>query len=373
MHHATAEQDQSKILVSLDGDVSSFSPALDGEKGLVLPSDAFSENQLLMLTKCFKSLPWTFRESEHLHTNPLHCNDEDVEVLKLICEHPSKGDSATHLEYFIYFRQHGIYLSKEVTKRSLSDFPHYWEQGLFSAVPFIVDVSKNGSLSIGSFKDWVCDKAINPYSVENLYLLVQKSSNIKINYDVVLKMFLCLSREEQENIINDYTLDQIMALMSSTWYLDDALIRAVHMERVKANNPIVRFPFIMRHASKGEVHKTKRFLRAMTLDEATVFQNIMDQTQFVIPENILVSSPRIFNVLFYYYLKLGATDFKELIQYAQNHDSAKEGFIKALLRNSSELQESILLAANQNRELPLSLRFALNGLDWNLYPSCQTL
>ena len=371
MHQATEQGHQSRIFVSLDGDVSSFSPALDGKKGLVLPSDAFSENQLLMLTKCFKSLPWTFRESEHLHTNPLHCNDEDVEVLKLICEHPSKWDSAIHLEYFVYFRQHDIYLSKEVTKRSLSDFPHYWEQGLFSAVPFIVDVSKNGSLSIGSFKDWVCGKAINPYSVENLYLLIQKYSNIKINYDVVLKMFLCLSREEQDNIINDYTFDQTMALMSSTWYLDDALIKTFHMERVKANTPIVRFPFIMRHTSKGEMHKTKRFLRAMTLDEATVFQSIMDQTQFVVPENILVSSPRIFNVLFYYYLKLGATDFKELIQYAQN-DSAK-GFIKALLRNSSELQESILLAANQNRELPLSLRFALNGLDWNSYPSCQTL
>lgn len=341
---------------------------------MVLPSDAFSENQLLMLTKCFKSLPWTFRESEHLHTNPLHCNDEDVEVLKLICEHPSKWDSAIHLEYFVYFRQHGVYLSKEVTKRSLSDFPHYWEQGLFSAVPFIVDVSKNGSLFIGNFRDWVCDIAMNPYSVENLYLLMQKYPNIKIDYDVVLEMFLRLSREEQENIINYYTLDQIMALMSSSWYLGNELIRAFHMERVKANIPIVRFLFTMRHASKGEIHKTKGFLWAMTLDEATVFQDIMDRTQFVVPENIMLFPAKAFNVLFYYYLKLGSTNFEELIQYVQNcENSTQESFIKVLLYNSSELQEAIFEISSQNRELPLSLRFALNGLDWNSYPSCRTL
>lgn len=364
--HQAAERDQSKILVSLDGDVSSFSPALDGEKGLVLPSDAFSENQLLMLTKCFKSLPWTFRESEHLHTNPLHCNDEDVEVLKLICEHPSKGDSATHLEYFIYFRQHGIYLSKEVTKRSLSDFPHYWEQGLFSAVPFIVDVSKNGSLSIGSFKDWVCDKAINPYSVENLYLLVQKSSNIKINYDVVLKMFLCLSREEQENIINDYTLDQIMAIMGSSWYLDDAPLKNLHLNRIKANTPVVRSSFIIRYSSKRKVHDTKISIMAMTLDEADDFQSILNRTEFAVPESIDTTPEETFGVLFYYYLKLGSTDFEELVQYIQNcENSEKETLIKTLLCNSSETKKSIIDVSKQNRELPLSLRLVLSGLDWD--------
>ena len=368
--HQAAERDQSKILVSLDGDVSSFSPALNGEKGLVLLSDALSEHQLLMLTKRLKSLSWTFRESEYLHTNHLHCNDEDVEVLKLICEHPSKWDSAIHLEYFVYFRQHGVYLSKEVTKRSLSDVPDYWDQGLVDAVPFIGEVSKNGSLSIGSFKDWVCDMAITPYSVENLYLLMQKNPNIEISYDAVLRMFFYLSHEEQENIVNYYTPDQIMALMGGTWYLDDAFIRAFHMERVKTNTPIVRFSFIMRHLSKGKMYRSKRFIRAMTLDEATVFQDIMDRTQFAVPENIRVSSERTFNVLFYYYLKLGSTDFEELIQYAQNcENSTQESFIKALLCNSSELQEAIFEVSSQNCELPLSLRFVLGGLDWDLYPS----
>lgn len=253
-----------------------------------------------------------------------------------------------------------------MTKQSLSDSHYYWDQGAFAIVPFIVEISTTGSSPIENFEDWVCHMSINPYSMENVYLLVQKYPNMVINYDAILRMFLCLTQDEQETIINYYTFDQIMAIMGSSWYLDDALLKNLHLNRIKANTPVVRSSFVIRYSSKRKVYNTKISIMAMTLDEADDFQSILDRTEFAIPESIDTTPEETFGVLFYYYLKLGSTDFEELVQYIQNCEhSEKETLIKTLLHNSSETKKSIIDVSKQNRELPLSLRLVLSGLDWD--------
>ena len=354
-----------QIIVTLDGEVLDFDSELM-IPGLVLPNNALSKTQLSMLTRCLKLLPGTFHRSIHIHTRHLKLSDEDVKVLGLICDHPFLIECAIHLEYFVYLRQHGIYLSETMTKQSLSDFHYYWDQGAFTIVPFIVEISMTGSSPIENFEDWVCHMSINPYSMENVYLLVQKYPNMVINYDAILRMFLCLTQDEQETIINYYTFDQIMAIMGSSWYLDDALLKNLHLNRIKANTPVVRSSFVIRYSSKRKVYNTKISIMAMTLDEADDFQSILDRTEFAIPESIDTTPEETFGVLFYYYLKLGSTDFEELVQYIQNCEhSEKETLIKTLLHNSSETKKSIIDVSKQNRELPLSLRLVLSELDWD--------
>lgn len=358
-----------QIIVTLDGEVLDFDSELM-IPGLVLPGNALSKAQLSMLTRCLKLLPGTFHRSIHIHTRHLKLSDEDVKVLGLICDHPFLIECAIHLEYFVYLRQHGIYLSEAMTKQSLSDFHYYWDQGAFAIVPFIVEISTTGSSPIENFEDWVCHMSINPYSMENVYLLVQKYPNIVINYDAILRMFLCLTQDEQETIINYYTFDQIMAIMGSSWYLDDALLKNLHLNRIKANTPVVRSSFVIRYSSKRRVYNTKISIMAMTLDEADDFQSILDRTEFVVPEDIYMSSDRISSFI-YLYFQLGSTNFEELLYYLRDcKNDAKEttSAVKTLC-DSTELQESIITFSKQVDELPLSLSLALSVLDEELCPS----
>jgi hypothetical protein len=359
--HQAAERDQSKILVSLDGDVSSFSPALDGEKGLVLPSDAFSENQLLMLTKCFKSLPWTFRESEHLHTNPLHCNDEDVEVLKLICEHKRSRNRVNHLEQFLYLRQHGIRVSEQLTQESLLAVG--W-------TPFMVGISHIGPIHSFAidFNYIVCKSSVSPNILENIYWLAKNRLNVRINYFSALKVFATLSDSEQEKIMHSYTSDQVRAITDCDWYIHHALLSSLHFDRVKRNLPIVNYPFILKFASKWRVSDVSIPARAMTLEESEDFQAILNRTKYIFfLDDWYMFADELFGLFVYFYLILGSTDFEELLQYLQNcqYNSEKEKSIVKTLYDSPQLQELIAPTSNQEAELPLSLRLVLYDLDWD--------
>lgn len=349
-----------QIIVTLDGEVRD----LDSEVtscGIVLPNDVLSEEQLSTLRDDVAQLRRTQYEMHHQHKSQLCLeSEEEIKVLKLICGHVQSQKRVSHLEQFLIFRQHGIHVPEWLARESLSNSHQ---------TPFMVKIGDNKSMSyfLGSFNYYICVHSINPHTWTNIYLLGKKHFNIKNNYDGILKIFIWMSQEEQEEVVYSYTSNQIEAVLDCDWYRSHESLRSLHLERVKKNLPILVYTFIIRLKSKTGAFNIYKTVRAMTSSEIHDYYAIMERTKFVVTDEMYIKSNNVFGSLVYWYLRLGSTDFEELLQYLQNHSRNQQGAIVSLLCNSLELQEMIVSISEENPQLPLSLKLELYDLDWDSY------
>lgn len=355
------------ILVTLYNEIRCLESEDSTICGVVVPYGALSESQLAVLKDSMAELRLLY--DRHCHIPQLRLdNDEDIKSLRLICDHCDSRKRLDYLNQFLYLRQHGVYLPAWVTLQSL----------LFATTqrtPFMPKIG-NQSLMESFLEDFnytICRCQINPYSLMNLHALVSKYPEypeMDLDYGGILQVFVYLSQEEQEEMVSSYTAAQIKAVMEYGWYAHRTRLQSLHLERVKKNIPIVRYPFIVKNNFNGRIQNTAIPIRAMTLDEAENFQAILDRTEFVVPEDIYMSSDRISSFI-YLYFQLGSTNFEELLYYLRDckNDAKENKSAVKTLCDSRELQESIIAFSKQAYELPLSLSLALSVLDEELCPS----
>lgn len=355
------------ILVTLYNEIRCFTSEDSTIRGVVVPYEALSESQLNILKSAMVELRSLY--DRHCHIPQLRLdNDEDIKSLRLICDHCDSRKRLDYLNQFLYLRQHGVYLPALVTLQSL----------LFATThrtPFMPKIGNQSlmELFLEDFNYTICRCQINPYSLMNLHALVSKYPEypeMELDYGGILQVFVYLSQEEQEEMVSSYTAAQIKAVMDYGWYAHRTRLQSLHLKRVKKNLPIVRYPFVVKNNFNGRIQNTAIPIRAMTLDEAEDFQAILDRTEFVVPEDIYMSSDRISSFI-YLYFQLGSTNFEELLYYLRDcKNDAKEtkSAVKTLC-DSRELQESIIAFSKQAYELPLSLSLALSVLDEELCPS----
>ena len=355
------------ILVTLYNEIRCLESEDSTICGVVVPYGALSESQLNILKSSMVELRSLY--DRHCHIPQLRLdNDEDIKSLRLICDHCDSRKRLDYLNQFLYLRQHGVYLSAWVTLQSL----------LFATThraPFMPKIGNQSlmELFLEDFNYTICRCQINPYSLMNLHALVSKYPEypeMELDYGGILQVFVYLSQEEQKEMVSSYTPEQVKAVMDYGWYAHRTRLQSLHLERVKKNVPIVRYPFVVKNNFNGRIQNTAIPIRAMTLDEAEDFQSILDRTEFVVPGDIYMSSDRISSFI-YLYFQLGSTNFEELLYYLRDcKNDAKEtkSAVKTLC-DSTELQESIIAFSKQAYELPLSLSLALSVLDEELCPS----
>jgi hypothetical protein len=360
--------DSSRIIITLGGEIEEFD-SKSTFPGLVMRRDALSKTQLARLSQDIEPTWDLAYEGWFPSVSPLYFDGEDVEVLKLICNHPYQRERKAHLRQFMLFKQGNIYVSEWVTKKSLSDLHACLSKGAYHARPFMVKLSSGSSA--GHFPDdlnYLLDTPVNRYLLENLYLLNRKYPDIKIECDVVENVIMTLSDEEQEEMVRSYTLNQIKALMDYNCYKRNILLRKLHLKRVKQNYPIIEFPFTIRMAADRKVVVNAR---VMTQAEAEDFQAILDKTKFAIFDDVYMSPAAILGLLAYLYLELGNKDFIELLQYLQHHQQKRGSMLQEdtiyQLEKSFVLQKAIVDASKLDATLPLSLKLEFNGFDWDTY------
>lgn len=360
--------DSSRIIITLGGEIEEFD-SKSTFPGLVMRRDALSKTQLARLSQDIEPTWDLAYEGWFPSTSQLYLDSENVEVLKLICDHPYQRERKAHLRQFMLFKQGNIYVSEWVTKKSLSDLHACLSKGAYHARPFMVKLSSGSSA--GHFPDdlnYLLDTPVNRYLLENLYLLNQKYPDIKIECDVVENVIMELSDEEQEEMVHSYTLNQIKALMDYNCYKRNILLRKLHLKRVKQNYPIIEFPFTIRMAADRKIVVNAR---VMTQAEAEDFQAILDETKFAIFDDVYMSPAAILGLLAYLYLELGNKDFIELLQYLQHHQQKRGSMLQEdtiyQLEKSFVLQKAIVDASKLDATLPLSLKLEFNGFDWDAY------
>ena len=355
------------ILVTLYNEIRCLESEDSTICGVVVPYGALSESQLNILKSSMVELRSLY--DRHCHIPQLRLdNDEDIKSLRLICDHCDSRKRLDYLNQFLYLRQHGVYLPALVTLQSL----------LFATThrtPFMPKIGNQSlmELFLEDFNYTICRCQINPYSLMNLHALVSKYPEypeMELDYGGILQVFVYLSQEEQKEMVSSYTPEQVKAVMDYGWYAHRTRLQSLHLERVKKNVPITRYPFVVKNNFNGRIQNTAIPIRAMTLDEAEDFQAILDRTEFVVPEDIYMSSDRISSFI-YLYFQLGSTNFEELLYYLRDckNDAKETKSAVKILCDSRELQESIIAFSKQAYELPLSLSLALSVLDEELCPS----
>ena len=348
------------ILVTLyNSEIMCFDSETTNYSGIVVPHDSLSELQLTFLRDSMRELRELYYY--HSHIPQLRFDtEEDIKVLRLICDHSDSRKRLEHLRQFVYLRQHGIYVSEWMAQQSLSSTLQS---------PFMVDKGGNwfANALLEKFNLKICECTINPYTLENLHVLTAKYPNIEM-HGGILRVFMRLSQEEQSEIVHSYTAAQVEAVVDYEWYAYRTNLEPLHLERVKNGFPIVNYPFVIKTDSKTKSCNLKIRAHAMTLDEAEDFQSILDRTQFVVPEYIYMSSRQIGSFI-YLYLTLGSTNFEELLRYSRDYRINHEGNNSAIeaICYSGKLQESIIALSKQDCELPLSLRLELSDLDFAPY------
>lgn len=355
------DDNSKRMIVALNAEIYDFDSSFI-LPGLVLPRDALSEQQLNTLKDDFHFLRVNDNYKElcrHPNLSQFD-NEEDIKILRLICDHSHKQQRRHHLKNFLYFRKHNIYVSEWIAQQSLRQDSSMIETDSDLPCQLWTD-----------FKYYICKYPVVSHTLENLCLLTQKHpANTGIDYRTGLRVFIHLSHEEQKAMIG-YTSNQIRTIMDCNWYSNHELLRSLHLERVKNNLPIVKYPFMMRFENEGNLISESESIRAMTFDEVEDFQAILDRTQFIIPysRHMVVSVLPIFAVFAYLYLRLGSESFEELLSYMRDcqNSSHEENSIVARLCDSTKLQESIIALSKQDCELPLSLRLELSDLDFVPY------
>jgi hypothetical protein len=347
-----------------DDKVRNFDAKDTNYQGIVLPQDGLSETQLNILTDSMTEL----RDFHYSHGRMFHLrldNDEDVRSLRLICDHNDSWEQFDHLKQFLYLRHYGIYVPEWMTKQSLSSSNE-------CQAPFMIEM-ENESLAywlLREFNFLVRLKTVNPHTLENLHLLAKKEHlNIKMyRSNIVRGAFLRLSQEEQSEIVHSYTPEQIKNVMECGWDEAHPHWQTLYLERVRNNLPISDYSLVIKFECDSKIYSATMTISSMTLNEAECFQRIFEKTQFVVPEDVYISSGQI-SPFVYLYFQLGAANFEELLYYLRDYPSSscKNGdSIVKMLCNSTKFQESIITLSKQDCELPLSLKLELYDLDGEL-------
>ena len=175
-----------RIIVALNAEIYDFDSSFI-LPGLVIPHGALSEQQLTTLKEDVSALQDLLYEDEHFHTPHLRLDtEEDVKVLRLICDHPHKQKRRNHLKNFLYFRKHNIYVPEWVTQQSLRHPAHVIES----------DSGLSYEWLCPDFKYYICKYPVTPHILENLHLLARKHPvNTGIDYRTGLRVFIHLSHE----------------------------------------------------------------------------------------------------------------------------------------------------------------------------------
>lgn len=357
-----------KIIVTLNGQVYDLDSEVSSIQGMVFPKGVLSQQQLTTLRQDIARLEAGFGSTMlmsllHFHTSQLHLDSENVDVLKMICDHPLQGEREAHLSQFLTLLQHGIHTPEWVVKQSLSDLHVYWNNDIYNAVPFMVQIANSFRYGLElsqNFNDWICEHPCNPYSLENLYLLAKSHPDVKISYEPMLRVFMCLSSEEQKTLCS-CTSEYVRALMSSDWYIWDEQYKTFHLDRLKRNLPIVEFSF---NVESGPYNDTWSVC-AMTQNEANGFQAIIERSELGPLYDNSFSRYRSFKSFIYLYLKIGSKDFEEFLQCLCNCQQNEEDWrlLSDALYGAVEAQKTIIAASKLASTLPLSLRFQLSGFD----------
>ena len=357
------KSDSPKVIITLDGDVRKFESAHVTDVGLVVPCNVFSMKKIGKLSKDIKRIRKrisltgeSYLEALHFRAPLLYFEGKDAKVLKLICNHSPRKERLPHLEQFIILKQHGIHVSKKMAKQSLVNFHEHYDS--YRVSPFMVKIDwfDCGYRLLGLFNTLVDRQLPDPYLLMNLYSLVEKYPDTRFLPDRIIRVFMFLSREEREEIIYSHTEKQIQAMMGSDWCVDSKRYVRLHLERVRKNLPLVPFTF-ERPSSKLHTYYV------MTEQEGNDFQRIIARLE----EGCPALWSNILNTLTYFYLKLGSSGFEDFLQYMQQQDMARLSQRKEYMLNtiaaSSELQDEVIAAFENNPELPLSIKLELLDLD----------
>ena len=372
----------SPILVSLDGKIHRWAQPANETYGLLIPRRGLSHKQLKVLTADMVELRNSFasKDESHFHKPQLSLEGEDLKVLRAILDWPDSQARLSHLKQFIVFRQHNIYVSERLAKQSLST----WRDSVLLSVlgnvikeniPFVMfENSFDEWIRKSRFNDWVCDHPVNVYVLELLEQFAKRCRRGMFGNGIwTLPALLCLLQKNQEvRPVFGGSLGLKTTVFQGDWYFSDARYRKIHFSRIGKGLNIYDMTLRVSacHGDKP-IH-----IHALTLDEMDEFEDIIDRTGFVVPYcyeffvpySYEAASQEVFiRLLIYLYLRLGGSDFEELLKYMQSNDRDGKSPMVHVLYHSLELQEAVIAASKLDSALPMSLKLELSDLDWYSY------
>lgn len=292
--------------------------------GIVMPKGALTENQLETLRTDLGNHHRNSLEpleSRCHFNNPLHIQDDDLETLKLICNHPHKYVRVAHLIDFLIFRQHGVCIPTELAERSLTVMSSYWNmQSRNETVPFAPYV-KPKTRSIASLCLDSPNK--NPYVLASFWALLKKAPEVQEIQFTTFKWFVERLTDEQQQTMSVWEPSHIKRVLEADWDFANPEYRELHGKRVQEDNlPIEKTTLRARY--KKEDDCTLLPVRVLTLEEAAELQRILDCTKFRIPNKYYYLSKVFITRFIYCYLTLGGKKFEELLQHLAEEDPDDE-------------------------------------------------
>lgn len=295
--------------------------------GIVMPDDALSENQLDTLRTDLGNLHKDSLEplESRCHfnnSNSLHIqDDDDLDVLKLICDHPHKYVRVAHLVDFLTFCQYGVYVPIKLTKQSLAAMSRYWDMKTMSQnVPFAPYVKNPPTQSIVSL--CLNSPNANPYVLESFGALLEKALVEEIQF-TTFKWFVERLTDEQQQRMSLWKPSHIRQTLEADWDFANPDYLELHGKRVQDENlPIGKNT--LRAWYKKEDTCTLLPTHVLTLEEATDLQEILDRTNFRIPNKHYYLSKDFVTKFIYCYLTQGAKKFEELLQQLAEEDPDDE-------------------------------------------------
>lgn len=293
--------------------------------GIVMPKDGLSKLQLDTLRT---DLGNHHRDSlEPLESrcrnfnSPLNIQDDDLDVLRAICDHPHKYVRVAHLVDFLTFRQNRIYVPTELTKISLAAMSRYWDMKTMSQnVPFAPYVKNPPTRSIASL--CLDSHEVNPYVLENFWALLKKAPETKEIQYTTFKWFVSMTSGQQETLYLGEP-SHIRRILEADWDFSNPDYLELHGKRVQEENlPIEKNT--LRAWYKKEDSCTLLPNHILTAEEAADLQGILDRTSFRIPNKYYYLSKGFVTRFIYCYLMLGGKKFEELLQQMAEEDPDDE-------------------------------------------------
>jgi hypothetical protein len=291
--------------------------------GIVLSKGALTEDQLNTLRTDLGNHHRNSLEpleSRCHFNNSLHIQDDDLETLKLICDHPHKYVRVAHLIDFLIFRQNGVYVPTELTKISLTVMSSYWNmQSRNETVPFAPYV-KPKTRSITSL--CLDSPNENPYVLVNFWALLEKAPETKEIQYTTFKWFVSMTSGQQETLYLGEP-SHIRRILEADWDFSNPGYLELHGKRVQEENlPIEKTTLRARY--KKEDDCTLLPNHVLTAEEAAELQEILDRSSFRIPNKYYYLSKVFVTKFLYCYLTLGGKKFEELLQQLAEEDPNEE-------------------------------------------------